>query len=177
MSLDLAEPVAHMVERLKENWSLYPVELTGVGGSGNFRGGFNTGDGLKHPRIIAVEGEMVDDTFIPRKGKTKLTTIEGKTEITVYKVGVVPTEKGYDKKFANSETHLTIDIYNAERKERLDLCLKEVKRICYLLNGSIGGNYTRLRVGDDTDLTNRRTGLWRSTLEIYLIKVDDYIGS
>ena len=173
MSIDLAEPVAHMVELLKENWSLYPVELTGVGGSGNFRGGFNPGDGLEYPRIVAVEG-TVDE---PRKGKTKLTTIDGKTEITVYKVGVVPKEKGYDKKFADSETHLTIDIYNAERKERLDLCLKEVKRICYLLNGSIGGNYTRLRVGDDTDLTNRRTGLWRSTLEIYLLKTSDYIGS
>ena len=170
MSLDLAEPVSHMVGKLKENWSLYPVV---VGGGTDTRGGFNPGDGLKYPRIIAVEG-TVDE---PRKGKTKLATIPGKTEITVYKVGTVPTEKGYDKKFADSETHLTIDIYNAEGKDRLNACYREVLRICYLLNGSIGGNYTRLRVGDDTDLTNRRTGLWRTTLEVYLLKTSDYIGS
>lgn len=166
MSLDLAEPVALIVGKLKDNWSLVPVDV----GGGDTRGGFNPGGGLKHPHIIAVEG-TVDE---PRKGRTKLTTITGGTEITVYKVGKVPTEYG-NKKFADSETHLTIDIYNGQGKERLDLCYKEVVRICYSLNGSIGGNYNRLRVGDDTDLTNRRRGLWRTTLEIYLIKVSDSI--
>lgn len=170
MSLDLAEPVGLIVGKLKELWSLVPVI---VGGGSDKRGGFDPGDGLAHPRIVPVEG----DYGSPRKGKTKLATIDGKTEITVYKVGKVPTEKGYDKQFADSETHITIDIYNAERKARLDACYKEVVRICYLLNGSIGGNYTRLRVGDDTDLTNRRSGLWRTTLEIYLIKTSDYIGN
>ena len=172
--LDLAEPVSHIVGKLKEEWSLVPVV---VGDGSDTRGGFDPGDGLKYPRIIAVEGEFVNGSFVPRKGKTKLATIDGKTEITVYKVGKVPTERGYDKKFADSDTHLTIDIYNAEGKERLDLCYKEIVRICYKLNGSIGGNYTRLRVGDDLDLTNRKAGLWRTTLEIYLIKTSDYIGS
>ena len=167
MSLDLAEPVALMVGKLKDNWSLAPVV---VGGGSDTRGGFNPGDGLKHPRIIPVEGTPNE----PRKGRTKLSTIPGKSEITVYKVGKVPEEFGTSK-FADSETHLTIDIYNGESKTRLDLCYKEVVRICYLLNGSIGGNYSRLRVGGDTDLTNRSTGLWRTTLEIYLIKVSDSI--
>ena len=170
MSLDLAEPVAHMVGKLKDNWSRAPVDV----GGGDTRGGFDPGDGLKHPRIVPVEGDIVDGDFLPRKGKTKLTTIDGKTEITVYKVGKVPTESP-NRKYADSETHLTIDIYNGEGKTRLDLCYKEVLRICYLLNGSVGGNYHRLRVGDDTDLTNRRRGLWRTTLEIYLIKVSDSI--
>lgn len=167
MSLDLAEPVALLVGKLKEEWSLNPVT---VGGGSDTRGGFNPGEGLKYPRIIPVEGDPGE----PRKGRTKLTTISGQTEITVYKVGKVPTEYG-NKTFADSETHLTIDIYNAEGKTRLDLCYKEVLRICYLLNGSIGGNYNRLRVGDDTDLTNRTAGLWRTTLEIYLLKVSDSI--
>jgi hypothetical protein len=170
MSLDLAEPVNLIVGKLEELWSLVPVV---VGGGSDTRGGFDPGDGLAFPRIIPVEGTSES----PRKGKTKLANISGETEITVYKVGKVPTERGYDKKFADSETHLTIDIYNAQGKERLDSCYKEIVRICYLLNGSIGGNYTRLRVGDDTDLTNRRRGLWRTTLEIYLLKVSDYIGS
>lgn len=168
--IDLDEPVALMVGKLRELWSVVPVV---VGSGSDTRGGFDPNDGLKCPRIIAVEGDPGE----LRKGKTKITTIPGKTEITVYKVGKVPTEKGYKKNFAHSETHLTIDIYNGESKIRLDKCYKEIVRICYLLNGSIGGNYTRLRVGDDTDLTNRRAGLWRTTLEIYLIKTSDYIGS
>lgn len=167
MSLDLAEPVALIVGKLKELWSLVPVV---VGGGSDTRGGFNPGDGLPYPKIVAVEGTPDE----PRKGTTKLATIDGKTEITVYKVGKVPTESP-NRKFADSETHLTIDIYNGEGKERLDLCYKEVQRICYLINGSIGGNYSRLRVGDDTDLTNRRRGLWRTTIEIYLLKVSDSI--
>lgn len=170
MLLDLAEPVNLIVGKLKELWSLVPVV---VGDGNDTRGGFNPGDGLPHPHIIPVEGNPGE----PRKGRTKLSLIAGQTEITVYKVGKVPTEKGIDKQFANSETHLTIDIYNADGKLRLDECYKEILRICYLLNGSIGGNYTRLRVGDDTDLTNRNAGLWRTTLEIYLLKTSDYIGS
>lgn len=167
-NLDLAEPVDLIVSKLKEHWSKTPVVVLGS----DTRGGFDPGDGLSHPVIRAVEGEPDK----PRRGRTPIKSLPGLTEILVYKVGKVPTEQGVDKKFGDSETHVTIDIYNGQSKVRMDACYKEAQRVMYKLHCTIGGNYHRLRVGDDTDLTNRAAGLWRTTLEVYLIKIADYIA-
>lgn len=170
VNLDLAEPVDLIVSKLKEHWSKIPVPVLGS----DTRGGFDPGDGLSHPIIRAVEGEPDK----PRRGRTPIKTMPGGTEILVYKVGKTPIEgsQTIDKKFGDSETRVTIDIYNGQSKARMHSCYKEAQRIMYKLYCTIGGNYNTLRVGEDTDLTNRAAGLWRTTLDVYLIKISDYLA-
>ncbi len=168
VNLDLAEPVTYIVDQLKDLWSLIPVAVLGS----DTRGGFDPGEGLKHPQIIPVEGPEGE----PRKGRTKLGLLPGLTEITVYKVSKTTEPKTQDKKFGNSFTRLTIDVYNAEGRVRMYQCYNEAQRIMYYLQCHIGGNYNRMEIEQDTELTNRTAGLWRTKFDIMLIKVSDYIS-
>lgn len=168
-SLDLGDPVQVVLDIIKDNFSATKVEVI----TGYTRGGYKK----PHPRFIPVEGEVKDGRFRPRKGATNLANIPAKAEVLVYEVSDGgDEEKTIDEKFGDINSTVTIDMYHARSRARLQELYNEIKRCIYKNKYSPGGNYTYLIRGQKIDLSNRKAGFWRYTQEVILVKVSDYFG-
>jgi hypothetical protein len=168
-TLDLADPVLTVVDILKDGFSEIGVEVV----EGFCRGGY----AKPHPRIIPVEGEVVNNRFKPRKGRTNLRATPGKAEVLVYEVSDTGDEENtVDEKFGNVRVRVTIDIYHAQSRARLISLYNEIRRCLYASKYNPGGNYHFLKRLQKTDLSNRKAGFWRYTQDVELLKVSDYFG-
>ena len=169
VSLDLADPVLTIVNIIKDNFSEIPVTVI----TGFTRGGY----AKPHPRIIPVEGEVVNNRFKPRKGRTDLKRAPGKAEVLVYEVSDGGDEENtVDEKFGDIKVRITIDIYHAHSRARFRELYLEIKRCLYESKYAPGGNYSFLKRLQKIDLSNRQAGFWRYAQDVELVKVSDYFG-
>jgi len=173
VNIDLADPVLTVISFLDEEFSEVPVTVISDNGTNYQRGGYSG----EKPRIIPVEGPIVDGKWRPRRGRTALKTIPAKCEIYVYEVADGgDAEQDIQEDFGDVIIQVSIDIYHGQNKARLVELYNEIRRCIYKRKLSPGGNYHYLKRVGKQDLTNRATSLFRYVLDIELVKVSDFLG-
>ena len=164
VSLDLADAVATVVTALNANFSAVPVAVNGS----DTRGGYT---GTK-PDIEAVYGEGGR----LRKRRIDLDRIPAKSIVFVYEVSDVENETTVDEQFADVNIRVSIDIRSRISRAKLHELYNELRRIIMKVRTTIGGNYTYIKRLGKTDLTNKRTGIFRYVFDVELVKVSDFVG-